>query len=72
MRWPRVLWRPTLAALGLLGVMAFLWAVAPLVALLSAPLVYGAGLLALRPFSAEEAARIAPLLPAKVRRWVLP
>ncbi len=72
MRWPRVLWRPFAAALGLLGVMALLWTVAPLLGIVLAPLVYGVGLLALRPFSDEESARIAPLLPAKVRRWVLP
>ncbi len=72
MRWPRVLWRPFAAALGLLGIMALLWPIAPLGALLAAPPIYGVGLLVLRPFSEAEAARIAPLLPAKVRRWVLP
>ena len=68
--WPRTLWRPALAALGLLAVTFALWSVAPLAGLMLSPLIYGAGLLALRPFGPEEWARIAPLLPGRVRRWL--
>ncbi len=71
MGWRRALWRPALAALGLLGVTLALWQVAPLAGLLLSPLVYGAGLLALRPFGPEELARVAPLLPGRLRRWAL-
>lgn len=68
--WPRTLWRPALAALGLLAATFALWSVAPLAGLMLSPLIYGAGLLALRPFGPEEWARIAPLLPGRVRRWL--
>ncbi|MCZ7539239.1 MAG: flippase [Anaerolineae bacterium] len=71
MGWRRALIRPALAALGLLGVTLALWQVAPLAGLLLSPLVYGAGLLALRPFGPEELARVAPLLPGRLRRWAL-
>ncbi len=71
MGWRRALWRPALAALVLLGVTLVLWQVAPLAALVLSPLVYGAGLLALRPFGPEELARVAPLLPGRLRRWAL-
>ncbi|MGQ9851054.1 MAG: oligosaccharide flippase family protein [Aggregatilineaceae bacterium] len=70
--WHRTLWRPALAALGLLAVTFALWSVAPLAGLMLSPLIYGAGLLALRPFGPEEWARIAPLLPGRVRRWLGP
>ena len=71
MGWRRALWRPALAALVLLGVTLALWQVAPLAGLLLSPLIYGAGLLALRPFGPEELARVAPLLPGRLRRWAL-
>ncbi len=71
-RWPRALWRPALAALALLGVTLALWQVAPLAGVILSPLVYGTGLLALRPFAPEEWARIAPLLPGRMRRWLGP
>jgi len=72
MGWRWALWRPALAAFGLLVVTLAQWQVAPLLALALAPLVYTAGLLALRPFSPDELARIAPLLPGRLRRWVAP
>ncbi len=71
MGWRRALVRPALAALALLGVTFALWQVAPLAGLLLSPLVYGAGLLVLRPFGLEELARVAPLLPGRLRRWAL-
>ncbi len=64
----RALWRPALAALALLGALFAAWTVAPLAGLALSPLVYGIGLLLLRPFGPEEIARIAPLLPGPVRR----
>ncbi|MEB2288248.1 MAG: oligosaccharide flippase family protein [Anaerolineae bacterium] len=71
MGWRRALIRPALAALGLLGITLALWQVVPLAGLLLSPLVYGAMLLALRPFGPEELARVAPLLPGRLRRWAL-
>ncbi|NLX10940.1 MAG: oligosaccharide flippase family protein [Chloroflexi bacterium] len=72
MGWRYALWRPAAAALLLLGMLALVWPIAPLVALLAAPGVYLAALLVLRPFHAEELARIAPLLPGRLRRWAMP
>jgi len=71
MRWHRALWRPALAALVLLSVLLVAWRVSPLGGVVIAPVVYGIGLLALRPFGAEEMARVAPLLPGPVRRWAI-
>ncbi len=70
MGWHRALWRPALAAGVVLVVTGALWQVAPLLALIISPLVYGMALLALRPFGTDEWARIAPLLPGRVRRWL--
>jgi O-antigen/teichoic acid export membrane protein len=72
MGWRRVLWRPAAAGVVLLGVVVAVWQVAPLVAFLLSPVVYGIALIELRPFGADELARIAPLLPGRVRRRVLP
>jgi O-antigen/teichoic acid export membrane protein len=69
LRWPRVLWRPALAAVVLAGIVFATWQVMPLAALAVSPVVYGVLLLAMRPFNAEETARIAPLLPGRIRRW---
>lgn len=70
--WHRTLWRPALAALGLLGMTFALWAVAPLAGLALSPLVYGVALLFLHPFGPEEWTRIAPLVPERLRRWLGP
>ncbi len=72
MDWRFALWRPALAALIVAGSLAVVWPFAPFVGFLLSPLVYGAVLLLLRPFGAEELARIAPLLPGRVRRWIVP
>jgi len=71
MGWPRALWRPAAAALALLGMMALTWDYAPLLVLLASPLIYGGVLLALRPFGAEELARLGPLLPGPLRRRLM-
>jgi O-antigen/teichoic acid export membrane protein len=72
MGWHRVLWRPAVAAVVLLGAVIAIWQVAPLIAFLLSPLIYGIALISLRPFGADELARIAPLLPGRLRRRVLP
>jgi O-antigen/teichoic acid export membrane protein len=71
MGWPAALWRPAAAGVILLAALIVLWQFAPLAGLLLAPAIYGAALIALRPFRPEEADRIAPLLPGRVRRWAL-
>jgi O-antigen/teichoic acid export membrane protein len=71
MGWHRVLWRPAVAAVVLLGAVVALWQVAPLAAFLLSPVIYGIALISLRPFGADELARIAPLLPGRVRRRVM-
>jgi O-antigen/teichoic acid export membrane protein len=72
MGWQKVLWRPAGAALLLLGAVLAIWQVTPLLAFLLSPLIYGLMLLVLNPFAPEEIARIAPLLPGRLRRRVLP
>ena len=72
MRWERALWRPALAALGLLVVMVGVWQAAPLVGLALSPVVYGVALVLLRPFTPDEAERIGRLLPGRLRRWMSP
>ncbi len=69
MGWRYALWRPALAGLVLGSVLVLLWPVAPLAGLLIAPVVYGGVLIALRPFRPDEMARLAPLLPGRLRRW---
>lgn len=71
MGWRYALWRPALAALVLGSVLVLLWPVAPLGGVLLAAPLYAGVLLALRPFRSEELARIAPLLPGRLRRWAL-
>jgi O-antigen/teichoic acid export membrane protein len=66
--WPGLLWRPALAAALMLVVMGVGWAVTPLLALALGGAVYLGALAALRPFSVEEWALLAPLLPRRFRR----
>ncbi len=70
MRWERALWRPALAALGLLVVLVGVWQAAPLAGVILSPVVYGAALVILRPFTPDEAERIGRLLPGRLRRWM--
>ncbi|MBN1563300.1 MAG: polysaccharide biosynthesis C-terminal domain-containing protein, partial [Anaerolineae bacterium] len=72
MAWAKALWRPVVATLILLGVMLLIWPVAPLIGLMLSPGIYAMVLFGLRPFNSEEMARITPLLPGRIRRWVLP
>ncbi|MDX2161694.1 MAG: oligosaccharide flippase family protein [bacterium] len=69
--WRAVAWKPALAAAAMFGVLAVGFTVLPIPALIVSALVYGGVLAALRPFSAAEIARLAPLMPGRVRRWVL-
>jgi O-antigen/teichoic acid export membrane protein len=69
--WHKVLWRPAVAAVVLLGAVVAIWQVAPLMAFLLSPVIYGIALISLRPFGPEELARIAPLLPGRLRRRVM-
>jgi O-antigen/teichoic acid export membrane protein len=71
MGWQYALWRPAVAALALLAALLAIWHAAPLLGIVLSPVIYGVGLAVLRPFKPEETARIAPLLPGRVRRWVL-
>jgi len=71
-QWHRLLWRPLAAAVILVGILWVSWQIAPLAAFVLSPMIYGVALLALRPFAQDEIARIAPLLPGRLRRRVLP
>lgn len=72
MNWPRALWRPALAGLALLGLLAIFWQVSPALGLVLSPVIYGVVVLGLRPFGPEELARIAPLLPGRLRPRAAP
>ena len=65
--WAGLLWRPVAAAGARFLVMLPLWAAAPPLALVAGLAVYGGGLLMLRPFDADELARLRPLLPGRLR-----
>jgi O-antigen/teichoic acid export membrane protein len=65
--WLELAWRPLLAAGAMAAVTAALWGLQPLLALAAGGAVYAVVVLALRPFTAEEWGRMAPLLPARVR-----
>ncbi|MCA9905188.1 MAG: polysaccharide biosynthesis C-terminal domain-containing protein, partial [Anaerolineae bacterium] len=68
--WLDLIWRPVVATGAMLAVVVLGWAIAPLPALLAAIGVYVAVLIALRPLSTDEWTRLAPLLPARLRRLV--
>ena len=66
--WWEMIWRPMVAAAVMFAALAVGWNVQPVLALVSASAIYGVALLVLRPFSADEIARLLPLLPARLRR----
>ncbi|MFN8447151.1 MAG: flippase [Anaerolineae bacterium] len=68
--WVSMVWRPVIAAVVMFGALALGWGIQPVLALIVAGLVYGGVLLALRPLSADEWARLMPLLPPRLRRVV--
>ncbi|MBE0691214.1 MAG: flippase, partial [Anaerolineae bacterium] len=66
--WLDLVWRPLVATGAMLTVIVLGWTFAPLAALAVGVGVYLGVLVALRPLSADERARLAPLLPARLRR----
>jgi len=72
MQWPRALWRPALAGGVLLALLGVFWQFSPALGLLLSPVIYGAVVLGLRPFGPDELARIAPLLPGRLRPRAVP
>ena len=63
-----MIWKPLLAAGAMAAVAAVGGTIQPVAALTAGIVVYPLVLLALRPFSAGEWARLTPLLPARLRR----
>lgn len=72
MAWFNMLWRPVVATAVLLAGLLLIWPFAPLLGLVLAPIVYSGVVLLLRPFNAEETARIAPLIPGRLRHRLRP
>ncbi len=66
--WGQMLRRPLIAAALMFGVMALLWDVQSVVALVAGGVVYTVTLLLLRPLEAGEVQLLRPLLPAVLRR----
>ncbi|MBC7810640.1 MAG: flippase, partial [Burkholderiales bacterium] len=66
--WLDILWRPVLATTAMILMLVLGWSMQPLLALVVALVVYPAALLALRLFTAEETARLMPLLPPRMAR----
>jgi O-antigen/teichoic acid export membrane protein len=66
--WPLALWRLWVAG-GAMGLLALLlWPVNPYLAALAGLLVYGVGLRVMRPFTRDEEAILAGILPGRLRR----
>jgi len=66
--WLDLVWRPLVATGAMVAVVVPGWALAPLAALAVAVAVYLGVLVWLRPLSADEWTRLAPLLPARLRK----
>ncbi len=71
LNWPGIVWRPATASGVMAVLMAALWTSLPVVAVVGGSAIYLGVLLALRPLSATETARLAPMLPGRIRRAVL-
>jgi O-antigen/teichoic acid export membrane protein len=68
--WVPLLWKPVAAA-GIMGAaMLILWPLNAIVAVVAAGILYPVALIGLRPFSAWELNRVAPLLPRPMRRFI--
>jgi O-antigen/teichoic acid export membrane protein len=65
--WLGVIARPLAAGAAMLAVLWLGWSILPIGALALGGMVYAVVLLALRPFSADEWARLLPLLPGRVQ-----
>jgi O-antigen/teichoic acid export membrane protein len=68
--WRDLIWRPVVAALAMLAAMLVLWGIQPFIALVIGALIYLVVLFVLRPFNADELARLTPLLPTRLRKLV--
>ncbi len=66
--WVGMIWKPLAALAAMIALTAVGWSIQPVAALVAGIVVYPVVLLALRPFSAGEWARLMPLLPARLRR----
>lgn len=69
-RWIDLVWRQAVAAGVMFAVMLVGWGSLPLLALIVGSALYPVILLALRPFSADELSRLAPILPGRLKRLV--
>lgn len=67
-RWGDIFIKPILAGAGMIGVLLIGYERLPVPALMIAGLVYMGVLVGLRPFNADELARLAPLLPKRLSR----
>ncbi|MEO8612003.1 MAG: oligosaccharide flippase family protein [Chloroflexota bacterium] len=65
--WFKMLWKPAAAAAAMVVVLFIGWPIQPFIALVVAIGVYGGLLLLLRPLDADEWARLAPLLPGRLK-----
>lgn len=68
LNWLDMLWRPSAAAAVMFLVTAALWSAMPVIALAAGVAVYVAVLVALKPLSADERARLLPLIPMRLRK----
>jgi O-antigen/teichoic acid export membrane protein len=66
--WVGIVWRPVVAAVAMFVALALGWNLQPVLALVAAGVVYVGVLLALRPLSPDEWARLMPLIPTRLRR----
>jgi O-antigen/teichoic acid export membrane protein len=66
--WFSIIWRPVLAAAVMFAALAVGWSIQPMLGLIAACVIYAGVLLALRPLSPDEWARLTPLIPARLRR----
>jgi O-antigen/teichoic acid export membrane protein len=66
--WTKLLGRPVLAGVAMFGVLAVVWNIAPIIALVAAGLTYPIALVGFRALNPDEITRLAPLLPGPVRR----
>ncbi len=68
--WVGLLWKPVVAALGMLVTLSILWPMNPFVGVILSGGLYPLILFGLRPFSSWELNRVAPLLPKPMRRFL--
>jgi O-antigen/teichoic acid export membrane protein len=68
--WVGMLWRPLAAAAAMVVVLLVGWPIQPFIALVVGTAAYIIVLFALRPLSDEEWARLSPLIPGRMRRFI--